>query len=137
MGEILSLLLIAVTVAFVAAPFFASTADAPATPARVGIDRQRLERQKLDAYTAIKEAEFDYRMGKLSDTDFGKMRDKYAAQALEAIGALESAHVAAPRQLAEARRPTRIAFCPACGHAVPPRARYCPACGRSLAEAVA
>ena len=58
------------------------------------------------------------------------------AQALQAISTLEGAHANAPR-LSAGRRPIRIAFCPACGHGVPPRANFCPACGRSLKEAVA
>ena len=44
----------------------------PLFRARLGMEREPdsvppLERQKLDAYAAIKEAEFDRRMGKLSD----------------------------------------------------------------------
>ena len=48
-------------------------------------------RQKAEAYGAIKDAEFDFQMGKLSQADFQFIRDKYAARALEAIAALEQA----------------------------------------------
>jgi membrane protease subunit (stomatin/prohibitin family) len=99
--------------------------------------RGQLERQKFDAYAAIKEAEFDHRMGKLSDADLAALREKYGTQALQAIAALDSAHVAQQRKLGEIRHPTRIAFCPTCGRGVPPRANFCPACGRSPKEAVA
>lgn len=130
----IGVLMIVAAAAFVALPFFTreSSAESPgaASPGQ-------LERQKLDAYAAIKEADFDHRMGKLSEADCTALRDKYTAQALEAIAALESTHAAQRRKLAEARRPTRIAFCPACGRGVPPRANFCPACGRSLKEAVA
>lgn len=135
----IGVILIALSAAFVAAPFLRpGSPDIAQTPvAPSSLERQRLERQKLEAYAAIKEAEFDRRMGKLSDADFTAIRDKYSAQALEAITALEAAQTAAPRRLTEARRPKRIAFCPACGRAVPPRANFCSACGRSLKEAVA
>jgi hypothetical protein len=120
--------------AFVAAPFLRrETALEAMGPA----PRGQLERQKFDAYSAIKEAEFDHRMGKLSDADLAALREKYGTQALQAIAALESAHVAQQRRLGEVRRPIRIAFCPTCGRGVPPRANFCPACGRSLKEAVA
>ncbi len=139
MSLVISVLIIVLAAAFVAAPLFGpapSEERAPATPA-VPTERPQLERQKLDAYAAIKEAEFDYRMGKLSEADFTTLRERYAAQALEAIAAVESAQAAQSRQAAMARRPIRIAFCPRCGHTVPPRANFCPACGRSLKEEVA
>jgi len=134
---ITGLLLIVVAAAYVAAPFFAAQAAedalAPATP---GSDqRERLERQKFEAYAAIKEAEFDHQTGKLSEADFAALRGKYAAQAAEALAALDAADAA--RSKAIGKRPGRIAFCPMCGRAVPPRANFCPGCGRSLTEAVA
>ncbi len=134
MDLIIGFVFIVAAAAFVAAPFVKRDVAAEAV---VAAPRGQLERQKLDAYAAIKEAEFDYRMGKLSDADFAALRGKYSAQALEAIAALESAHAAQQKKLAEVRRPTRIAFCPSCGRGVPPRANFCPACGRSLKEAVA
>lgn len=134
MNIAISIVIILVSAAFVAQPFMAAAAAADIGGAS---SRGQLERQKFEAYAAIKEAEFDQRMGKLSVVDFQALRDKYAAQALEAIAALDAAQKDQPRQLATARRPGRIAFCPACGHAVPPRANFCPACGRSLTEAVA
>lgn len=134
MSLVLSALIIVGAAAFVALPFFR---DESAAELLQPVARGQLERQKHDAYAAIKEAEFDQRMGKLSDDDFAALRAKYAAQAMEAIATLEGAHVTQPRQLADPRRPIRIAFCPACGRGVPPRGNFCPGCGRALKEAVA
>ena len=140
MSVVVGVLIIIAAAAFVAAPFFSPSATleeaGQATP-RPGTDRQRLERQKHDAYAAIKEAEFDHRMGKITDADFAAVRERYMAQALDALAALEAAAKGPARPHVEGRRPTRIAFCPACGRGVPPRANFCPACGRSLKEAVA
>ena len=136
----LGVLIIIVAAAFVAAPFFthaAAVEEAGSTGPRPASHRQRIERQKLDAYAAITEAEFDHRMGKLSDADLATLRARYSARALEAIAALEAGATAPARAHPEGRRPTRIAFCPACGCGVPPRANFCPGCGRSLKEAVA
>ena len=134
----IGILLIAAAAAFVAAPFFAADGESEPSPSLPSgsTEQQTLERQKLYAYAAIKEAEFDYRTGKLSENDFAGIRNRYTAQALEAIAALEAPPPASSRPTA-GRRPTRIAFCPICGHTVPPRANFCPACGRSLKEAVA
>ena len=50
---------------------------------------EALELRKRAAYSALKEAEFDRRTGKLSDEDYEKLVARYKNQALEAIAALE------------------------------------------------
>ena len=47
------------------------------------------ERQKRDAYAAIKEAEFDLQTGKLTEEDYTVLRQKYEARALEALAKLD------------------------------------------------
>ena len=47
------------------------------------------EKQKTDAYTAIKEAEFDKQMGKLTDEDYQFIRQKYETRAVEALTKLD------------------------------------------------
>jgi hypothetical protein len=132
----IGLLLVVLVVAYVAAPFFiGETAGQAAGPRTVSApERDKLERQKREAYAAIKEIEFDYRMGKLSDADFTAMRNKFMAEALEAITVLDTIKTAQLKDARQARRPSRIAFCPSCGHSVPPRANFCPGCGRSVQE---
>ena len=72
---------------FVAAPLFRPR---PVTlPAELPGEHERWERQKRQALAAIKEAEIDHRMGKLSDDDLAAMRARFEAQALEAMAALE------------------------------------------------
>jgi hypothetical protein len=52
-------------------------------------ERYRLEKEKELAYAAIKEAEFDLQMGKLSPEDHATLREKYEGRALAALEALE------------------------------------------------
>ena len=140
----IGLLLVIAAAAYVAAPFFTTTSPEAGPKPVTASERQRWEHQKIEAYAAIKELEFDHRMHKLSDADFAAIRDKYAAQALEAIAALDAAKAAPSRQVADGQRPeghrpegrraSRIAFCSSCGASVPARAKFCPACGRSLRE---
>ena len=52
-------------------------------------ERYRLEKEKELAYAAIKEAEFDLQMGKLSPEDHAVLRARYEARALAAMAALE------------------------------------------------
>lgn len=52
-------------------------------------ERYRLEKEKELAYAAIKEADFDFEMGKLSPEDHALLREKYEARAFAALAALE------------------------------------------------
>jgi len=72
---------------FVTAPLFRGAREAPGDTS--GGERERWERQKRQALAAIKEAELDHRMGKLSDDDLASMRTRFEAQALEAMAVLE------------------------------------------------
>lgn len=98
-----------------------------------------LERRKLEAYGAIREAEFDLRMGKLSEADFAALQERYRQQALEAIAAIEKARetaaTVAPRPAKRGGK--QFGFCPDCGRKAAPRANFCGGCGRSLRAAVA
>lgn len=83
------LLLISVIALVVALPFFRSQADTGSPGATQEDPRARWEKQKAEAYAAIKEAEFDRQMGKLSDEDYRLLRDRYERQALEALAQLD------------------------------------------------
>jgi hypothetical protein len=89
-------------------------------------DALPLERQKREALAAIKEAEFDRAMGKLSDADFAQITQRYRDQALAAMAAMDAA--------TPTRRPgaARMAFCPQCGTKLPARANFCGGCGTAL-----
>jgi hypothetical protein len=84
---LVGLAVVLVVAVFVAAPLFG--VPEMAALAAIPGDRDRWERQKRQALAAIKETELDYQMGKLSDEDFGRMRERFEQQALEALAALE------------------------------------------------
>jgi hypothetical protein len=72
----------------IAAPLLRVTAAAPAMrPADP--ERHRLEKQRDLAYAAIKEAEFDFQMGKLSSDDYAALRRTYEARAIAALTELD------------------------------------------------
>lgn len=85
---LLGLALILAVALFVAAPLFRAE-PAPVAPGEDASERERWERQKRQALAAIKEAELDHRMGKLTEEDLATMRARFEAQALEAMAALE------------------------------------------------
>jgi len=81
------LVLIAVVAWAVAIPLFASPRTPSAEPESPRDERWR--KQKEEALAAIKEAEFDLRLGKLSDDDYRQLRARLEGQALEAMAVLE------------------------------------------------
>jgi hypothetical protein len=84
---VLGVALVVAVSLFVAAPLFRP--EAAREGGDDGGERERWERQKRQALLAIKEAEMDHRMGKLSDEDLTGMRGRFETQALEAMAALE------------------------------------------------
>jgi hypothetical protein len=81
------LLLVGAIAVFVAAPLFKPEREPYSFGAQEG-QVTRWEKQKVDAYAAIKEAEFDRQMGKLTEEDYHVLREKYEVRALEALAQL-------------------------------------------------
>lgn len=81
------------------------------------------EKQKRDALSAIREAELDHQMGKLSPADYEAIRAAQEQRAVEAMKALEGS----------GRNTTRARACGACGKKSVGAADVCPACGEPLA----
>ena len=81
------LILIGSVAWLVVVPFFRPRQDtlAPVEPDNQQNLLERWERQKKEAYVAIKEAEFDRQTGKLTEEDYDFLREKYEARALEAL----------------------------------------------------
>ena len=85
---VVGLVLIAGVAWAAASPFFSPTPDAaPTDPAPA--PREHWRRQKEEALVAIKDAEFDHQLGKLSDDDYRELRRRLEAQALAAMTELE------------------------------------------------
>ncbi len=81
------LLLIAAAAWAVASPLFReSEGPAEASPSP---ERDRWRRQKEEAIAGIRDAEFDFHLGKLSEADYRSLRARLEAEALEAITRLE------------------------------------------------
>jgi len=102
-------------------------------------ERTEIERERDNALAAIREADFDHRLGKLSDADYASLRGDQEERALAAMAAIERATTGGgePQRVARAAAPkskqgkSEAAFCTGCGK--PARgARFCAACGRPI-----
>ena len=94
---------------------------------------------------ALRDAEYDYEMGKLNEADYRELRGELAAEALEAMKAVEAEASGPPAgatpdegaieaEIARVRAGLRDGTtCGACGHLSPVGSRFCAACGETLA----
>jgi hypothetical protein len=95
------------------------------------------------ALLALKEIEFDRETGKLSDEDYRFLKERYTAQAIEALRAEQStkapddvetliAHRVRALRSAAASAPPGARVCPTCGPRPEPEAAFCSTCGGRL-----
>ncbi len=88
---LLAFTLLAVVVAVVAAPLRASL-ERPTgqPPERVSPERAELEAQREAKYREIRDAELDYRTGKLSREDYASLDAVLRSEGLEILNRLEA-----------------------------------------------
>jgi rRNA maturation endonuclease Nob1 len=118
--------------------------SAPATPATATPEKER----DL-VFAAIKDAEFDHEVGKLSDHDYAQLRAELEERALRVLAAIDAAAAlrsvppvagAAGASIAQpapggAAKTDHGGFCPSCGHPFRKTARFCAGCGAKLGQA--
>ena len=115
----------------------------PRPPDLVEEPVEQEETPKGVALLALKEIEFDRETGKLSDADYEYLKDKYTAEALEALRAGRGtgvpddaealiAHRVRALRSAAATAPPGAPSCPSCGPRPEADAVYCSTCGGRL-----
>jgi len=108
---------------------------APASPAA------HLEERKAQIYENLRDLQFEYRVGKLSDSDYQKTKvdlQKELARVLAEIDALQPAAVAVQAKAAKAPVSTatpksEVHVCPHCGAKFEHAMKFCGECGKAMA----
>ncbi|GBD26095.1 hypothetical protein HRbin30_01422 [bacterium HR30] len=132
MGLVLVLVLAVVALAYVLGPLWG-----PSQPLERSDDSDasnrlaELENRKREALAAIKEAEFDWNMNKLTREDYDAIRTKYAQIALAAMEEIQRLN---GRKEAKSTIATISGYCPRCGRAQPQTAIFCSYCGAQLSR---
>lgn len=137
-------------VLFVLFPIFARASEVSQRPTAVAQERKSLSEKKDRLYEAIKDIDFEYQAGKLSDTDYKSVRTGFLAQAAEVIARLEEINesdvggapateekdsVAVERSEEPAPESTEVASgpsCPSCEQPNPAGAQFCMRCGSKM-----
>ena len=136
-------LLIAVGVmVFIGRPLFAQKGTVAAAKRR---SRHAVLTEQRDAvYGAIRELDFDHRMGKVDDADYRRMRGDFTQQAVDVLKELDrnNGRSRADDEVEQAVTALRkkggglvAPACPSCGTKVKPGDRFCAQCGEKVASA--
>ena len=90
--------------------------------------------QRDTAYQALKELEFEYNLGNLSDADYSDLRDRYRTQAATILQKLDiETNISRPEDLPKSVSPqTPPLACASCGEGLEPGDTYCWRCGQRL-----
>ncbi len=130
-------------VLFVLFPVFARSSEVSELPSADARERKILGEQKERLYEAIKDVDFEYRAGKLSDADYQSVRSDLVSQAGAVISKLDEMVDATEKEplrkvvsgepstedVTAEEGPT----CPSCQRVNPPGATFCLQCGAGIA----
>lgn len=117
---------------------FVRSQDIPETPAPS--PTAHLEERKAQIYENLRDLQFEYRLGKLSDADYQKTKldlQSELAKVLAEIDAMQPVPV--PRKAAATAAPAPAKSnaaisdqCPHCGAKFPQPMKFCGACGKGM-----
>jgi hypothetical protein len=140
MVEIIGVCLAILTAIFVAYPLFQKQ-QRKASFALNHRD-QELEARKAEIYAAIRDIDFDYRMGKLSQEDYETLRDQYKTEAVGLMKQIDHIKLGEFRTTAskgdgndmprQEQGGKAARFCHQCGQPISAHDRFCSACGEKL-----
>ncbi len=126
-------------VLFVLFPIFARASEVSQRPTAIAQERRSLSEKKDRLYEAIKDIDFEYQAGKLSDTDYKSVRTDCLAQAAEVIARLEEIDEsdAAGAKATEEKDSVAVDVasgpsCPSCEQKNPAGAQFCMSCGSKM-----
>jgi hypothetical protein len=97
---------------------------------------QHLEERKAAIYENLRDLQFEYRVGKLSDADYQQTKiglQKELAGVIAQIEEIEKKPVVAAPAPAPTPKPRPGLVCPSCGATFPKPMKFCGECGKVMA----
>jgi hypothetical protein len=112
---------------------FVRTQDVPEAPAVS--PTAHLEERKSQIYENLRDLQFEFRLGKLSDADYQKTKVDLQRELAKVLAEIDAVPAATP--VKPARQPAvavKVANkCPHCGTQFPQPMKFCGACGKGMA----
>ncbi|HBG74706.1 MAG: hypothetical protein A2X25_11785 [Chloroflexi bacterium GWB2_49_20] len=122
----LSMLVISVT--FVAIPFQQRSKKKHALP----VKHMEPEEHRLAVLSSLRDLDFDFQLGKVSEDDYASLRARLMAEAAQSLQ--EADKVDEVEALIQARKASKAKSpaCENCGQAIESGIRFCPRCGTAV-----
>ena len=116
--------------AYVLSPLFMKSEGA-ILDLRAETETDRLLESKGAIYRNIKDLQFEYKMGRLSGSDYQQLEAGYKAEAVDILEKLDRAEKETISQKA-AHRSNSPLRCSKCGNEIIPGKKYCAHCGKKV-----
>jgi hypothetical protein len=127
-------LAIAVTLVMLAYTLFVRGKDVPEAPPVPPY--QHLEARKAVIYENLRDLQFEYRVGKLSDADYSRTKKDLQAELGRVMAEIDVLKVAPPPVAAKAAKDSKASadgqVCPHCGAKFEKPLRFCGECGKPM-----
>ena len=124
-----AIVLAIILAAYIAFPFYQSRKQKLSFA--VNHRAEDLEVRKDELYSTLKDIDFDFQMGKLSEADYKALREQYKSEAIDLLKELDNVEGASPKGK---KTSVKINFCPQCGAPADPQDQYCADCGAAFTE---
>ena len=128
-------LAIAVTLLMLGYTLFVRAKDVPEAPAP--LPYQHLEGRKAAIYENLRDLQFEYRVGKLSDADYERTKKELQAElanVLAEIDRMKGAPAPAPAAAKPVKQAKAENVCPHCGAKFDKALKFCGECGKPMGE---
>lgn len=99
----------------------------PVSPVR------HLEERRAAIYENLRDLQFEYRVGKLSDADYQQTKLGLQKELAGVLAEIERIMGGKPREAQAAPEPASGQACPHCGAAFPAPMKFCGECGKAMA----
>jgi hypothetical protein len=137
-------LLVLGSAVYVLAPLFTEPRGNLEAELLAETDLDRLLNRKAVVYTNLKDLEFEFKMGRLSEQDYRRLESGYKTEAaailqkLDQLGVEKDLDEAIDREITARKNRLygqageQAGVCPACGAELIPGKKFCADCGRPL-----
>ena len=136
------LVIIVVSLGFVAQPFWRNQNGAPRADSKRRNRLTDLQARRDTILAAIKDLEFDYEMGKVSKEDYAQMNAQFRREAMAILQQIDQSNgktgsrkklEAELQALRRKKNVGRKLTCESCGASLEPQHRFCGNCGQKVA----
>ncbi len=112
---------------------FVRSQDVPEAPAVS--PTEHLEEHKAQIYENLRDLQFEFRLGKLSDADYQKTKVDLQLELAKVLAEIDAMQPVAPVQPVRAKAVKTLVSdkCPHCGAKFPQPLKFCGECGKAMA----